>query len=69
MKRPKPKPGTGANAMPAKPPQFMSVAEVARLLVCSEKSVRRYIRDERLQARKIAGIVRVSVDSYLRFVS
>ncbi|HVJ44526.1 MAG TPA: helix-turn-helix domain-containing protein [Dongiaceae bacterium] len=48
-------------------PEFMGVAEVARLLACSEKSVRRYIDDGRLQANRIGGMIRISVDSYRRF--
>lgn len=72
MKQPKSKTrqsGTRAETPPALLPRFMAVEEVARLLACSEKTVRRYIGDGRLQARKVEGMVRISVDSYLRFVS
>ena len=50
------------------PCDLLSVQEVAGRLDITERTVYKYIKDERIQAVKIGGMWRVSVAAYMAFV-
>ena len=59
-------PDTGAGTTPPEP-AFLTIAEVARLLRMSERTVRRRIKDGTLRKASVQGrLVRISLDELRR---
>jgi len=46
-------------------PRFIDVTAASELMHCSEKTVRRYIRDGRIKAYRFGNLIRIDADELL----
>lgn len=47
---------------------MLTVKEIAQDLKVTERSVRRWIKDDKLKALKIQGVLRIEAEEYTRFL-